>query len=84
MDASRCSAADGVEAAIPGWVAADCIRVSGQDLSEEIAVCADLVRAAINKELAARQSFGDCGRSAVDFRRVGRRSILTWKIAVGV
>ena len=73
--------------AISAWVARDCDRVLGQELSEEEAAHPEVVRGAKGKEQEAWKSFGvltplragDFGKSAADTRRV-----LTWKTVEGV
>ena len=87
-EGSRSSAVEAVEAAFSAWVADECARVLGRELSEEEeALHAPFVREARGKELGEWRPFkgskplraGDVGRSAVDTLWVP-----TWKMVYSV
>ena len=58
MDATRSSAVEGVDAAIPAWVADECDLVLGQELPpEDEDMSVDLVATAKNKKMSASTQF---------------------------
>ena len=87
MEASPSEAVEGVDGAISAWVADECNRVLGQELSqEEDEMRADLAREGKRRELEAWgefDAFSPLSACKVQKQLVDTRWALTWKMVEG-